>query len=171
MKYISKDNGFTIIELIVVIVIAGIVAVIAAPRIMNTSTDAKIASLNGFISAFRAAESIVEGKMIIEGKEMTSQHVLTSQEGIEAQYGSIRLSNDNLKRMMNVNGYRIVTCLDKTQMFVVPATYKDVPDGEDSIEACRAALATFCWVSLYNPQKEGTENERVFDISRNYTKC
>ncbi|HFF2926922.1 TPA: type II secretion system protein, partial [Vibrio cholerae] len=37
----SKNQGFTLIELIIAIVILGVIAVIAAPRFINISKDAK----------------------------------------------------------------------------------------------------------------------------------
>ncbi|WP_422768146.1 type IV pilin protein [Photobacterium leiognathi subsp. mandapamensis] len=42
-----KKNGFTLIELVVVIVILGILAVVAAPKFMNLQVDARNASLKG----------------------------------------------------------------------------------------------------------------------------
>lgn len=48
-----KKNGFTIIELITIIVIVGIIAVVAAPRFLNVSTDAHVASVKGTGAAFK----------------------------------------------------------------------------------------------------------------------
>jgi MSHA pilin protein MshA len=43
----TRNQGFTIIELMVVIVILGIVSVTAANRFLNLQTDARISTLNG----------------------------------------------------------------------------------------------------------------------------
>ncbi|NLS14710.1 prepilin-type N-terminal cleavage/methylation domain-containing protein [Vibrio sp. SM6] len=41
----KRKRGFTLIELVVVIVVLGILAVIAAPRFINISDDARVAAL------------------------------------------------------------------------------------------------------------------------------
>lgn len=49
----SKQNGFTLIELIIVIVILGILAVVAAPRFIDLSADARASVFVATGSAFR----------------------------------------------------------------------------------------------------------------------
>ncbi|MCD9545496.1 prepilin-type N-terminal cleavage/methylation domain-containing protein [Photobacterium carnosum] len=65
----KRQNGFTLIELVVVIVILGILAVTAAPKFMNLQGDARNASLQGLKGAIQGAAGIVYGKSAIEGQE------------------------------------------------------------------------------------------------------
>lgn len=58
----KKQAGFTLIELVVVIVILGILAATALPRFVNLSTDARIAAMNGVAGAMRSAVVLAQAR-------------------------------------------------------------------------------------------------------------
>jgi MSHA pilin protein MshA len=68
----KRQGGFTLIELVVVIVILGILAVTAAPKFLNLQSDARASSLQGLKGAMAGASGIVYGKAAIEGSERVS---------------------------------------------------------------------------------------------------
>ncbi|GAD30931.1 MSHA pilin protein MshA [Photobacterium leiognathi lrivu.4.1] len=84
-----KQKGFTLIELVVVIVILGILAVTAAPKFMNLQVDARNASLQGLKGAIQGASGIVYGKAAINGVEAASAatNVKTDNGDISTIYG------------------------------------------------------------------------------------
>ncbi|PSU21856.1 type II secretion system protein [Photobacterium kishitanii] len=82
----KRQNGFTLIELVVVIVILGILAVTAAPKFLNLQDDARASSLQGLKGAIDGAAGITYGKAAIRGVESVST-AATTFDNIEIIYG------------------------------------------------------------------------------------
>ena len=61
------QKGFTLIELVVVIVILGILAASAAPKFMDLQSDARKSALQGMQGAVKSAVSMTYSKSILSG--------------------------------------------------------------------------------------------------------
>ena len=83
-----NNGGFTLIELIVVIVILGILAVTAAPKFIDLQSDARLATLNGMKAAINSAVSLTYGKSLVLGKEKNETGtVKINGENVDVCYG------------------------------------------------------------------------------------
>ncbi|MDR7122120.1 prepilin-type N-terminal cleavage/methylation domain-containing protein [Rheinheimera soli] len=90
MKTLNKQQGFTLVELIIVIVILGILAVTAAPRFLNFSGDAKISVLNTVKASAQTAAKMVYGKAVLQsqvGTAPTAANAGPEVEGVELTHG------------------------------------------------------------------------------------
>lgn len=72
MKFMNSNKkaqqGFTLIELVVVIVILGILAVTAAPKFIDLTSDARFSVMKGVEGSIEGAVSLAQSKAIIDSQ-------------------------------------------------------------------------------------------------------
>lgn len=83
----TPQGGFTLIELVVVIVILGILAAFAIPRFVNISTQARESAVRGLAGSLRSATALAHGLALASGQTGATGSILMEGQTITLAYG------------------------------------------------------------------------------------
>lgn len=80
----KKQSGFTLIELVIVIIILGILAATAVPKFVDLQGDARAASMKGVKGALEGAATLTYSRAAIDGVEKNATDTVN---GVTTVYG------------------------------------------------------------------------------------
>jgi MSHA pilin protein MshA len=83
----NKQKGFTLIELVVVIVILGILAVTAAPKFIDLTSDARAAVVEAVKGSINSAADMAHSKALVSGQTSETGEVTVGDTAITLRYG------------------------------------------------------------------------------------
>ncbi|QLE97479.1 prepilin-type N-terminal cleavage/methylation domain-containing protein [Neptunomonas phycophila] len=151
----KPQSGFTIIELVVVIVLLGVLAATALPRFIDISTDAQKAVLQSMGGSILSAANLVHAKAVIQG---ISNEPLTTidldgdgVDDVEIRYGYPSASRNNgLSKIMGGDfstGWTWSTTYGDTRFWLTTAKL----GGRSGVYVNQTAvLNSGCYI-LYDP--------------------
>ncbi|KJF99562.1 prepilin-type N-terminal cleavage/methylation domain-containing protein [Photobacterium leiognathi] len=151
--------GFTLIEVVIVIVILGILAVTAAPKFLNISSDTYRAKLHELKGSMTEISRIIYGKAVMQGDE----NDITGSKKIEGiaiwngypkgNYAGIGKTIVDLKENWAANQDTSISNQPGYRTYVMTFMKKVPKDESDSVEKIKA---TNCYLS-YKENNTGDE--------------
>lgn len=124
----KRQNGFTLIELVIVIVILGILAVTAAPKFLGLQNDARHAALEGLKGTVNGAANIVYGKSAVKGTEIDATgEINNGDDKIATAYGYPTATEAGIVAALNnfSEDWGIITDADALASGAIKLTLKE----------------------------------------------
>lgn len=108
----KRSAGFTLIELVIVIIILGILAATAVPKFINLQDDAKASAMKGVEAAVHSSANLVFSKAAIKGVETkaagTSAKVSVAGSNVFLDYGYPLATSASLGSVVELSGFNII---------------------------------------------------------------
>ncbi|WP_333912067.1 type II secretion system protein [Vibrio coralliirubri] len=161
----KQAKGFTLIEMIVVIVVLGILAVTAIPKFMDVQSEARVAVLQGVGGALKSANGIVYGQAAIQGLDQEKIEDLEIDEGsITIRMGNLDMDKENILKAMgtDINIFDITDFkVDGADTSAVMFTHKAIQANEKDGKIPFADINDECHLFAYNDPRPSGQGGKV----------
>ncbi len=148
----KQQNGFTLIELVIVIVILGILAVTAAPKFLGLQNDARHAALEGLKGTVNGAANIVYGKSAVKGTEIDATgNIVNGTNTVETAFGYPTATEAGIVASLNNFGedWGLITDADALASGAIKLTLKEYDNRTpttDTVKSGSAEVPNHCYI-------------------------
>ncbi|RYV03588.1 methylation site containing protein [Shewanella sp. OPT22] len=165
----TKQQGFTLIELVVVIIILGILAVTAAPKFLDFEKDAKEATIKGLEGTLKSADALVYSKAVIKGVEnLASTDAKAIVDSVKLNFGHSQAEwADALTNALEVSASKTDTNTDWAFDDTTDNVIYFYPQGEKNPNGTGTDKGT-CFVKYENSL---TTSDGKFEVTSDTSGC
>jgi len=172
MSQLRNKRGFTLLELLIVIIILGILSAVAIPYYLNIQKEARIAAVKGRLAAIRGALELAHAKILISGINTgidgdnpdwpTLQEIQSNELNLNTRPEALQhlrlvrseiFSNEQNKSLPKCGLPDMSPGMSQNPSGVTSRTYADIA------APIRKANEATCWA--YYPGNERDENGRI----------
>ncbi len=160
----NGQKGFTLIEMVIVIVVMGVLAAVAVPKFVSFSTDARVATMESLEGVVKTSANLVFAKSAVEGHEdEASSAVEVAGNMVQTTFGF---------PVINAKGVDELAQILETDM---PYELSQEVNGENGvilISNTKAENPAECFIRYQNAQLDAdTGNKTPLQISSVLTGC